>query len=276
MTFADAPLLRTDRPRRRRKRALRQCLAWGVHFYTALGLVAAAAIAAMIVRGDATGFAWAFVLMLIATLIDATDGMLARVFKVKDVVPGFDGRRLDDLVDFLTFTFLPLLLLWRAEVLPPNLAWCWLVPLLASAYGFCQVQAKTSDGYFLGFPSLWNIVAFYLYVLRLSAGLTLGIVWLLAVLTFVPSRYLYPSRGGGRLNLLTNLLGVVWTGLLVWILARLLADQGVDEVTHWLTVLSLAYPVYYLAASWLVSVQFWRSRRRTRAVLRNLGKEPPG
>src|SRR5437762_3256853 len=100
--------------------------------------------------------------MFIATVIDATDGTLARLVNVKQVLPGFDGRRLDDLIDFQTYTSLPLLLIWRAELLPPGQdAWL-LAPLLASAYGFCQVAAKTDDGYFLGFPSYWNIIAFYL------------------------------------------------------------------------------------------------------------------
>jgi phosphatidylcholine synthase len=273
MTVAPTVDLGGSRPARRRRRAVRRALAWAVHAYTALGLVAAAGMAALVVRGDDRSLAWAFVLMLAATLIDATDGALARAARVKDVIPGFDGRRLDDLIDFLTFTFLPLLLLWRATVLPPDLAWCWLVPLLASAYGFCQVQAKTPDNYFLGFPSLWNVVALYLYLLRLPAGAALAIVWLLALLTFVPSRYLYPSRSSSRLNLLTNALGAAWTVLLVWILARLLTEEAVapaEGVTWWLTVLSLAYPVYYLAVSWCISLQVWRAQRRTRAVVRSL------
>src|SRR5207249_737286 len=116
----------------------------------------------------ADAFRWSFVLMLVATLIDATDGTLARRVRIKEVLPGFDGRKLDDLVDFLTYTTLPLLLIWRAQLLPAGQdAWL-LCPLLASAYGFCQVAAKTADGYFLGFPSLWNVVAFYLYVLHLQ------------------------------------------------------------------------------------------------------------
>ena len=105
--------------------------------------------------------------MAAATIVDSTDGTLARIVRIKEVVPGFDGRRLDDIVDFLNYTFLPLLLIWRAEILPSGQeAWLFL-PLLASVYGFCQVQAKTDDGYFLGFPSLWNLVALYLYVLPL-------------------------------------------------------------------------------------------------------------
>src|SRR5438876_9517824 len=90
--------------RRRRRPPSRPLLAWCVHAYTALGLVAAAAMAVLIVQGELASFRWVFVLMLVATLIDATDGTLARRARVKEVLPGFDGRRLDDLIDFLTYT----------------------------------------------------------------------------------------------------------------------------------------------------------------------------
>src|SRR5262245_45253599 len=82
---------------------LTQLLAWSGHLYTALGLVAAAAIAVLIVRGDAAALRAAFLVMVVATLIDATDGTLARAVRVKTVLPGFDGRRLDDLIDFLNY-----------------------------------------------------------------------------------------------------------------------------------------------------------------------------
>ena len=98
--------------------------------------------------------------MLLATLIDATDGTLARAVRIKETLPGFDGRRLDDLVDFLNYTFLPLFLLYQAKILPAGQEYWLLLPLLASACGFCQVSVKTDDGYFLGFPSYWNLVAF--------------------------------------------------------------------------------------------------------------------
>jgi phosphatidylcholine synthase len=239
-------------------------LAWGVHLYTALGLVAAAGITVLIVRGDPASFRWAFVLMLVATLIDATDGTLARAIRIKEVLPGFDGRRLDDIVDFLTYTSLPLFLIWKARLLAGHEAWL-LLPLLASAYGFCQVSAKTDDGYFLGFPSYWNLVAFYLYVLQpLPAWLALAVVVGLALLTFVPSRYLYPSQRG-RLNRVTNVLGVAWAGLLVWVLC-LLPEGGPTEApgnhpARRLALLSLYFPVYYMIASWVISLRVWRKRR---------------
>jgi phosphatidylcholine synthase len=240
---------------------VRQALAWGVHLYTALGLVAAAGIAVLIVRGDPVSFAWAFVLMMAATLVDATDGTLARRARVKEVLPGFDGRRLDDLVDFLTYTSLPLLLIWRADLLGGCEGWL-LLPLLASAYGFCQVQAKTDDGYFLGFPSYWNLVAFYLYALRpLPGGLALGLVVGLALLTFVPTRYLYPTQRG-RLNRLTTLLGAAWAALLGAVLAALARGEG--AAARRLALASLYFPAYYMAASWAVSLRIWRRRRARR------------
>jgi phosphatidylcholine synthase len=237
----------------------RQCLGWCVHFYTALGLVGAAAIAVLLVKGGAEAYRRAFLLMVAATLIDATDGTFARWVRIKEVLPGFDGRRLDDLIDFLTYTFLPLLLIWRAGLLPEHYDAFLLLPLLASAYGFCQTSAKTDDGYFLGFPSYWNLVAFYLYTLQpLSGWFVLSVVVVFALLTFVPSRYLYPTQRG-RLNQFTSLLGAFWAILLVWIIWNM-----PDDSTRSLALLSLLFPAWYLGASWIISVRLWRRKRRRR------------
>src|SRR5205085_865941 len=110
--------------------AMRRFLAWCVHAYTALGLAAAAGIAVAIFDGRPDSYRLAFVLMLAATLIDATDGALARAVEVKRVLPGFDGRRLDDIIDFQTYTSMPLLLIWRAELIPPEWQAWLLAPLL--------------------------------------------------------------------------------------------------------------------------------------------------
>lgn len=248
-------------------RRFRQALAWCVHAYTGLGLVAAAAMAVLIVRGDSAAFRATFALMLVATLIDATDGVLARAVRVKEVLPGFDGTQLDYLTDFLTYVFLPLLLVWRAAILPAGWEAWLIVPLLAGAYWFCQVQAKTDDGYFLGFPAYWNIVAFYLYVPHcqiapLPGWLSLGVLLVFSVLTFVPTRYLYSTQGG-RLNAVTNVLASAWIILVVWIIGCLPADGVSDsgDETWWISVilLSLLFPVYYLVVSWYLS---WSLRRR--------------
>jgi phosphatidylcholine synthase len=223
-------------------------LAWCVHLYTALGLVAAAGIAVMIVRGGEESFRWAFALMFAATIIDSSDGWLARKARVKDVLPGFDGRTLDDLIDFQTYTSLPLLLLWRAGILSDGLEWLLLLPLLASAYGFSQSEVKTDDGFFLGFPSYWNIVAFYLYELQPPVWFSISVIIFFAVMTFVPARYLYASQGGPFVRVMIA-GGIIWAALLVLILLRVTSD------TKSLALISLFYPITYLGLSWAVSVR---------------------
>jgi phosphatidylcholine synthase len=243
---------------------LRRLLAWCVHLYTASGLFCAAGITALLVHGGDGAFRWSFVLMLVATLIDATDGTLARAIRIKETLPGFDGRRLDDIVDFLNYTCLPLLLIWRAQLLPASWEFILALPLLSSAYGFCQVSAKTDDGYFLGFPSYWNLVAFYLYALQPMAGwLAVTILVVLSLLTFVPARYLYPTQRG-RLNVVTNLLAGVWALGLAWILFEMPVQQVEGNVVQRAALYSLFFPIYYMTASWLVTLRLWRKKRQRR------------
>jgi phosphatidylcholine synthase len=233
---------------------LRKFFAWCVHCYTASGLIAAAGIAVLLVRGGDEAFRQAFILMFIATVIDTTDGWLARKAEVKTYAPSFDGRRLDDLIDYNTYTTLPLLLIWRAELLPSGQSWWLLLPLLASVYGFCQTQAKTADNFFLGFPSYWNIVAFYLYVLRLPGWFALLTIIVLALLTFVPSLYLYTTHGG-RFSTFTNLFGAAWGVALLVLLWQWHA------AANWLVWASLSFPVYYFVCSWLITIRYWLQRK---------------
>jgi phosphatidylcholine synthase len=225
----------------------RKIFAWAVHAFTALGLVAAAIIAVLIVKGTDEAFHLAFWLMIAATVIDALDGPLARYARVQEILPGFDGRRLDDLIDFLNYTCLPLLLIWRAGLLPGPESWLLLYPLLASIYGFSQVDAKTEDGFFLGFPSYWNVVAFYLYFLHPDPLLTMAILFILATLTFVPLRYFYPTQPGFW-NRLVCILAAVWALQLIAILA--VPDSS---RTPWLWS-TLPVPLGYLILSWILNL----------------------
>lgn len=237
-------------------KTLRVVYAWCVHLYTATGLIVAAGIAVFIVRGGPDDFLAALALMLLATFIDSTDGALARLARVKEFAPRFDGRRLDDLVDFQTYTSLPLLLLWRAGVLTGPWAWLLLLPLLASAYGFSQVSAKTEDGYFLGFPSYWNVAAIYLYLLRPELWVSVLFIVGLSMLTFVPTRYLYPSQRT-PFSRLTISLSLIWAILLVFVI--LFQPDG----WRWMTWASLAFPAYYLLMSWGISIAIWRGKKET-------------
>ena len=262
----------------------RKLTAWLVHCYTALGLVAAAGMAVFIVRGDAGSFRRAIALMIVATFIDSTDGWLARRARVKEILPRFDGRRLDDIIDFQTYTSLPLLFIWRAGILPAGLGWWLLAPLLASVYGFSQSDAKTSDAmapdsdaspaaqsaqsaehFFVGFPSYWNVVAIYLYWLRPPVWFTLTLIVTFALLTFVPSLYLYTSRRG-RFSRLTNLLCLCWGFLGALIIAGAFQDP---KPFIWA---SLIFPIYYFVMSWAITLERWfggrRRMRRGQSALR--------
>lgn len=226
---------------------IRLVLAWAVHAYTASGLICATAIMFLLLQENRTPdtyracFAW----MLLATLIDATDGTLARLVRIKETLPGFDGRRLDDLVDFLLYTCLPLLLLYRADVLSVGWEWLLVGALLASAYGFSQADIKSADGTFVGFPSYWNIVAFYFYTLPLTGTWAAVLLVLFSVLTFVPSKYPYPTQRG-LTNRVMLVLGAIW-GVLV---ASTLFDTWEPEPPRLLLWVSLLYPVGYMLYSW--------------------------
>lgn len=239
-----------------RRLSVLQLCAWCVHLYTAMGLVVSGMIANCLVSDQPNRFQNTFLLMALGIAIDATDGWFARRVRVKEVLQGFDGRRLDDLVDFLNYTFLPLLLIYQAGLLPASQSAWLLLPLVASAYGFCQVSAKTDDGFFLGFPSYWNLVAFYLYALTPPAWATLAALLVFSVLTFVPIRYLYPTQPGG-LNRISAALGFVWGAFLVWIVWSWGNPSLDTDRAQELAFLSLFYPVYYFAASWAVTIRYW-------------------
>jgi phosphatidylcholine synthase len=220
--------------------------AWIVHLYTALGLVCAAGMAVLIVRGGDASFRGAFLLMMVATAIDATDGWLARRARVKEVLPGFDGAALDNLIDFQTYVTLPLLLLWRADALP-GASWLLLLPLLAAAYGFSQVNVKTPDGFFLGFPSYWNIVAYYLYVLRPEPWVSATLLTVCAFLTFMPTLYIYATRGGPFAKLIN-------IGSVAWFISLGLVLYGPGEYRRAVAMASLAFPVMYMTLSAYVTL----------------------
>jgi len=217
-----------------------QIAAWSVHAYTASGAVAGfLALRATFLGRARDAFLW----MLVAVLIDATDGTLARAVEIKRVLPWFDGAKLDDIVDYFTFVIVPVVFLYHLHLLP---VWGTLLfvalPLLASAYGFCQAAAKTPDFFFTGFPSYWNIVAFYLYVGQTPLWLNGTLICVLSLFVFIPIRYLYPTRTV-PFRRLTNLLGGLWVGVLLVLLWQF------PTPSPWLVLFSLYYPLYYTALS---------------------------
>jgi phosphatidylcholine synthase len=236
-----------------RASAGRLTAAWGVHLLTASAAPAGVLAILASARGDyATSFLW----MAYTVCTDSIDGTLARAVEVKRVLPWFDGTRLDDLVDYFTYVIVPMLLVLHAGLLPADVAVpVALMPVVASAYGFCRTDAKTTDHFFTGFPSYWNIVAFYLYALGWTPAANAAVLVLLSVLVFVPVRYLYPSRTT-TLRPLTVGLGVAWGAVMIWLLLNL------GDAPRWLVRLSLVYPAYYFVLS--LVLHFRRPAERPR------------
>jgi phosphatidylcholine synthase len=214
--------------------------AWLVHAYTGSGAVLAFAAGWGVVHGyDRVALG----AMFTATIVDASDGMLARRARVKDVLPEVDGGRIDDIVDYMTFVLMPLLLLEAAGGL-----YLWTVipvvsaVMLSSLYGFVAPDAKTADHFFTGFPSYWNIVVLYLLLFRVTPGWNAVILLALSALVFVRIGYVYPSRTP-TLFKTTLALGGLWTigiGAIIWLW---------PAPPRWLAIGSLAFPVYYLVLS---------------------------
>lgn len=229
--------------------------AWAVHLYTASG-IAFALLAAMELAAPAPDARRVFLWLAIAVLVDATDGPLARRFEVKKVLPHISGRTIDDIVDYITFTFLPLVLVARMEWVPRPVMLFVLPALITSLLGFANSGAKDeSGGFFLGFPSYWNIVAVYLGIAA-AHGLTLlnGVVVLaLAILTVLPVGFIYPNLAPRRWKAPIMIGAYLWLGCVAAMFPRY------PKPPMTLVWLSLVYPAFYTA----VSVYEYRRRSRT-------------
>ncbi len=221
--------------------------AWAVHLYTASGAALGMLAIHYAARAEVRA---AFAAMGVATIVDATDGPLARWLRVRDRAPALDGTMLDNVVDYLTYVVAPLFLMLRMAILParwPGLAVA-IFAAMASAYGFCRVDAKTEDGYFRGFPSYWNLVALYLFCLKLPAGLNAAVVAALSAMVAMPLKFIYPNRTG-PLRKLTLTLSVAWAAVTLGVVAELPACSST------LLYPSLAYVGYYLATSFALQVR---------------------
>ena len=226
---------------------LRTCAAWCVHLVTASGAVFGLLSAYQIFLHH---FINAFWLMVLTIVIDAFDGYFARLIDIKRVVPKIDGELLDNIVDFFNYTILAAFFVLVIPTLLPH-GWhiaCAVMVVLSSCYQFTQTDAKTDDHFFKGFPSYWNIAVFYLFFWEMNEWVNVSVIILLTIASFVPIKYVYPSRMDHLTNnrllrqlmfLLTLVWGVTTIGLL-W-------DYPYANPIY--VILSMGYIVIYLSAS---------------------------
>ncbi len=188
-----------------------------VHVFTASGIVCALAATLALYRG---AYVTMFVWLAVAFVIDGVDGALARAVDVKGRLPRFSGEQLDLVIDYITYVFIPALALLHAGYLS---GWHGTVIagliLMSSLFHFSDTASKTEDHCFVGFPAIWNIVAFYIFAFAPPAWLASLVAVVLCGLTFVPMRWLHPLRVR-RMRTLNIALLAAWMLTATWVLWR--------------------------------------------------------
>jgi phosphatidylcholine synthase len=178
-----------------------------IHFLTATG--AAFALLALIAASHAD-WQWMFIWLGVALIVDTVDGPLARRVCVTKVLPRFSGERLDLIVDFLTYVAVPAFAFSQSDLLPQAFRLpAGIAVVLSSLFHMADQESKTKDGYFVGFPAVWNVICLYLFAFMPRPYLSLLIVVFFVALTFVPILSVHPVRVVER-RPITMLVTALW------------------------------------------------------------------
>lgn len=225
---------------------MRKLSAWCIHLFTASAAIIGLYTLDATYRGQ---FILAFWLMGLTIFIDSVDGTLARSVGVKVAAPKIDGALLDNIVDYLNYVITPAFFLLVSDLLPGM----WKVIgasaiVLASAYQFTQADAKTPDNFFKGFPSYWNLVVFYLYIGHLSQWANLAIIAILAVLIFVPIKYLYLTRIDNVTRSRPLRIALI-AATIIYALATLMLLAQYPKINNLCIIVSWAFGMLYTAVS---------------------------
>ena len=215
---------------------MQRILAWSVHIFTATGaVIALLALRAVEEHRWTAALLWLFA----ALVVDGIDGTLARATRTKELAPRIDGDVLDLVIDYLNYVFVPTIFMLEAGMLPQTLA----LPLagliqLSSLYVFARKDMKTEDGYFRGFPALWNVVALYLYAAGIGEAAAAGIVVTFLLLTFARVHVVHPFR-------VRDYGPWLWLVALAWAVSTVvsllpLRDEFVQNLLWWLSLLAAA------------------------------------
>ena len=182
--------------------------AWAVHGFTASGAVLGFLAIISILNNDLVG---AFLWLGLALLIDGIDGSLARKIGVLDKTPNIDGSTLDNVIDYLNYVIIPALMIYWFQMVPNG--WEIILPagmFAVSLYTFANINMKTNDYYFSGFPAVWNIVVLYFYILNTHPIINVIIILLLFIFTFIPIKFVHPLRVK-KIRNLTIFCTVLWS-----------------------------------------------------------------
>lgn len=211
--------------------------AFAVHVFTACGAACAFLALTAAVAGE-----WPklFLWLGIALIIDGVDGTLARHLRVAEVLPRWSGDMLDFVVDFATYVFVPAYAMAASGLLPRPLGLALgVIVVVTGALYFADRQMKTADSYFRGFPALWNVAAFYLFLLKPPPWAGGAAIAVLAAATFAPIHFVHPVRVP-RWRLLNLAALVLWGVLALFAVAQNFDPPG------WVAVVLGAIAIYFV------------------------------
>jgi phosphatidylcholine synthase len=214
-------------PRPKKKVTWPQARAFSVHLLTASGsfLAFVSLVAASEERWTAM-FWW----LGLALLVDGIDGPVARKLEVKEILPTWSGELLDNIIDYVTYVMIPAFALYQRGFMGERLSFlAAAIIVVSSAIYYADTGMKTKENFFKGFPVVWNMVVFTLFVIEPGQWLSFGIVVLCGILTFLPINFIHPVRVV-RLRPINLGATLLWCAFGVLALAQSALAQFYDQI----------------------------------------------
>ncbi len=232
-------------------------IAWAVHAFTTCGIIAGFLALVAVLKGDAVV---AFMWLGVALFVDGIDGSLARKARVNEYTPNFDGASLDLVIDYFTYVAVPALMIYWFNMVPVPFyfaeeTWSLIaaaVVMAVSCYTFANVGMKSEDYYFVGFPAIWNVVVLYFYVAGTGWLINLITVVTLAVLTFVPVKFVHPLRVAHWRNI-TIPMTVLWAAMTLSLVISS-KDKGPTD-----TIYMIEFWIWIAASVYFIWLSIYRT-----------------
>jgi len=217
-----------------------KALSMGVHLFTSTGVIAAFMAIRAISEMQADWQREAMLWLILALFIDGVDGAMARATKAKEVLPGWDGKSIDYVIDFLTYAVIPAFFFYQSGLLPEGwkLVTVFAI-LLTSAMYYGKMGMVSDDLYFIGFPVMWNMVVYAMFfILSLNVWVNFALIFFFCIMHFVPLKYVYPSRTPHfkTLNILNSVLFFISNGIILYLY---------PEKNIWVTSVAILTFLYY-------------------------------
>ncbi|RVD59503.1 phosphatidylcholine/phosphatidylserine synthase [Mesorhizobium sp. M2D.F.Ca.ET.185.01.1.1] len=169
-----------------------QARAFSVHLLTASGsFLAFLSLVAASEERWTSMFWW----LGLALFVDGIDGPIARKLEVKEILPTWSGELLDNIIDYVTYVLIPAFALYQRGFMGENLSFLSAaIIVVSSAIYYADTGMKTKENFFKGFPVVWNMVVFTLFVIEPGQWVSFAVVVVAGILTFLPINFIHPVR----------------------------------------------------------------------------------